>query len=340
MTNFKNKKSGFGLVEIVVITAVVTITLFAFLQTGIVSIKLLRQEKENLEATLLAQEALEAVRSIRDESWANNISTLASGAKYYPVVENGKWKLTTTSSGLINGKYARYVIFADVYRDSEDKIALTGTLDAGTKKVMAYATTTAKVTQLTAYLTNFQASLAGQTETKVISFEDATTDVDLANFPSNDAGDGDPAQGFTTITAIQVSKVELYLKRTTVAPSNIYAELRSTPTGPVLGTSHTINSSTITNSGLAWVEFRFSEPVSLSAVTKYYIRLRSTPTSTDAGSGSQGTIHWGHLQSAGSPYGGHGNEARRYIGRLSNPNDSGQDLDQYDYGFKVYEINE
>lgn len=328
---------GFGLIEIIIVTAIVTGTLFGFLQAGIVSLKLLRSEKENLEAALLAQEALEAVRSLRDESWANNIAVLANAAPYYPVVENGKWMLKTASPGLINGKYERYVIFEEVKRDASDRISSSGNVDLATRLVTAYATTTRKTTALASYFTDFLGALGGESETLVTSFEDATTDGDLANFPSNNSGDGDPAQGWTTLSAaIKATKVELYLKRAAAAPSNIYAELRSTPAGTVLGTSNTVTSATISDSGLTWVEFRFSPAVSLVAATKYYIRLRSVPSSTDAGSGSQGVIHWGYKQTASSPYAS--GEARRYVGRLSNPSDPGQALDQYDFGFRVYAL--
>ncbi len=329
---------GFGLIEIIVVTAIVAGALFGFLQAGIVALKLLRNEKENLVATLLAQEALEAVRMARDESWTNNIAPLANGTKYYPVIENGKWVLKTVSPGLIDNKYDRYVILGEVRRDAADKIAASGSVDLGTRLVTSYATTTQKVTTLVSYFTDFLTPLGGQTETVAISFTGATTDGDLANFPSDNSGNGDPVQGFTTSGAIEVSRTDLYLKRAAASPSNIYIELRATPTGSVLGTSNTITSSSISGSGLAWVQFSFSNPVSLAASAKYYIRLRSIPASTDSGSGSQGTIHWGYSQSSGSPYGGHGNEARRYIGRLSNPSDSGQALDQYDFGFKVYDL--
>lgn len=332
-------RSGFGLIEIVVVTAVVTTALFAFSQAGILAVRLLRAEKENLEAVLLAQEGMEATRSLRDESWANNIATLANGTTYYPIVENGKWKFSFVSPGILNGKYTRAVIFDEVRRDAQDRIAVSGTVDSDTRKVTARVTWGSKQKELITYVTNFPASLSWPQESKVIFFEGATTDVDLANFPSNNAGNGDPAQGFTTLSsAINVTKVELYLRRTTASSSNVYAELRSSPTGAVLGTSNIITSSTISNTTQSWVDFRFNPAVNLAALTKYYIRLRSMPSSTDAGSGSQGTINWGYLQSSGSPYGGHGNEARRYIGRLSNPNDAGQELDQYDFGFKIYAL--
>jgi len=337
---------GFGLIEIVIVTAIVTIALFAFSQAGVLAVRLLRIEKENLEAMLLAQEALEAARSIRDESWTNNIAPLVNGAIYYPSIINGKWTFTTIPPPLINGRYMRYIVLNQIFRDtSSDKIAPSGMLDINTRKISARvewkknvgSINATSTVELITYFTNFLEPLGGQQEAKTISFEDATTDGNLANFPSNNAGDGDPAQSFTALsTSLQVTKVELYLRRTTALPSDIFAELRTTPTGTILGTSNIITSSTISNSTLTWVEFRFPDPVNLNALTTYHVRLRSIPSSTDAFSGSYGTINWGYKQTPTSPYAG--GQARRYIGRLSNQSDSGQLLDQYDYGFKVYAL--
>lgn len=329
-------KTGFGLVEIIIVTSIATIALVGFLQVETLSIKLLRNERENLEATLLAQETLEAVRSIRDESWTNNIAPLTNGAFYYPIIVNSKWQLQTNQPPLINNKYTRLAIFDQVRRDAQDRISPAGAVDPGTKKITSRVLWAGKQTEIVAYITNFQEPLGGPTETKTIFFEDTPTDADLANFPSNNAGNGDPAQSFTTTSAIQATKVELFLKRTTSSPSNVYAEIRAGPTGSVLGTSNMITSSTISNVALAWVEFRFPNPVSLNAATAYHIRLRSMPSSTDAFSGSAGTINWGYRQTASSPYAG--GIARRYVGRLSNPSDAGQTLDQYDYGFRVYAV--
>lgn len=332
----QKKSNGFGLIEIVVVTAVITITLFAFLQTGIVAIKLLRAEKQNLEAMMLAQESFEAVRSIRDESWTGNIAPLTNGIPYYPVVISNKWALTTTDPGLINGKYTRYVIFDQVVRDAQDKISSTGTTDNGTRKLTARTTWDSKQIELVTYITNFQESLTQPTESKSIYYEDAPTDTDLASFPSNNAGEGDPSQSFVTGGTIAISKIELYLKRTTTTPSDIFVELRSNPTGVILGTSNIITAATIPTASYSWVEFRFPQAISVNATTAYYIRLRSSPNSTDAGSGSMPSVRWGYKQTASSPYAG--GVARRYVGQLSNPTDSGQQLDEYDFGFRVYAL--
>lgn len=337
VTSHPSLRSGFGLIEIIIVTAIVTIALFGFSQSSVVALKLLRAEKENLGASLLAGEALEAVRALRDESWSNNIAPSVNGVFYYPVIENSKWKLDTTAPLPINGKYSRYVIFDQVLRDQQDKISSSGTPDPSTRKVTARVINGNKISELITYLTNYQESLGGSSETKSVYFEDATTDADLSNFPSNNSGNGDSGQSFTTLSSsLSVTKVELYLKRTTSVPSNIYVELRSTAVGTVLGVSNTIVSGTISSSALSWVEFRFPSPVNLSATTKYYLRLRSNPSSTDAGSGSAGTLNWGYRQTSQSPYSG--GDAIRYIGRLSNPSDPGQVLDQYDFGFRVYAL--
>ena len=326
---------GFGLVEMVIVTGVLAASLFAFLQTEVLSVRLLRAERDNLEATLLAQEGLEGVRSLRDESWTNNIAPLINGTIYYPIIENSKWKLVTADPGKIEGKYTRTIVFSQVFRNASDQIASSGTLDAGTRKVTSRVAWGSTQRDMVGYITDFSSSLAKPIETKTLFFEDAPTESNLSMFPSNNAGDGDPAQTFTTAAiSLQVTKVELFLKRMTPMPSNIYVELRVTPTGATLGTSTVITASTISNSALSWVEFRFADPVALAAATSYAIRLRSIPASTDAFSGSAGTIYWGYRQTPPSPYGG--GSAYRYVGRLSNSLDGGEQLTQYDYGFRIY----
>ena len=328
---------GFSVIEILIVTAIVTSALTGFLYTEVLSVRLLRRETDNLEATLLAQEGMEAVRSLRDESWTNNITPLVNGTLYYPIVENSKWKLITAPTGLINGRYTRQIIFDQVFRDSNDNIASTGTVDADTRKVISRVLWNDKQIELTAYLTNFQGSLTKPTEAKVISYEGATTDSNLANFPSANAGDGDPAQSFTTLASdLKVTRIDALMRSITSNPSDIYAEIRASPIGAVLGASSIITGSTITTTTPAWVEFRFNPAILISSTTLYYIRMRSIPSSTTAGSGSSGTIQWSYLQTPSSPYSG--GAARRYIEHLANPLDAGVQLDQYDFGFKIYAL--
>lgn len=329
------------MIEIVIVTAIASAALFAFSQAGVLSLRLLRNEKETLEMTLLAREALEAARTVRDESWAAiswRTSTQNPSPPYYPVVENGKWALTVASPGLVNGKYDRYLIFEKVSRNSSDQIVSSGgTDDPGTRKVIARAATNGRTLDLTSYLTDFQSYIARPAEAVAISYEGAATDADLANFPSDNSGNGDPGQSFTTAaSAVKVSRASLLLRRITASPSDIYLELRPGPTASPIGSSAIVSASTISGAAASWVDFRFPDPVSLPGLTSYTIRLRSIPDSTAASSGSSGAVHWLYTQTASSPYSG--GTARRYIGRLSNPADAGQELDQYDFGFKIYAL--
>ncbi len=332
-------KQGFGLVEIVVAIGIISVSLFALLETEIAAIRLLRAEKQNLEAILLAEEELEAVRSLRDESWSASIASVTDGAAYYPVIENGKWKLLSGTSTLINSAYRRSVLFQTALRDVSDQISSSGTPDPDTKKVTAFvAWGTGNSKTLTTYITNFLSGITPASESKTIFFEGGTTDVNLASFPSSNAGDGAPTQSFTTGGATTtMTKVELSIKKVGVTLSDIYLEVREGPTGRIMGTSTAITGSSISTTTLTWVAFRFPDFVTLSPTQSYTLRLRSIPSSTAAGSGSAGPLHWGYLQTASSPYAG--GTARRYVGRLSNPSDQGQLLDQYDFSFRIYTLN-
>lgn len=324
--------------EIIIVTTIVTVVFAAFAQTSAGALRLLRNEKENLEAALLAEEALEVARIARDESWNANIAPLANGVPYYIRFENGKWNVSETSPGSIQEKYVRELIFDEVRRDSQDRIVASGgSVDPNTRRTTARVSWGEKQIEVAAYMTNFHALLGEKTETVSVSYQGADTDADLTNFPSDNAGNGDPAQTFTVgAGTIQVPRIDLFLRRITLDPSDVYVELRADPVGAVLGTSHSIDSSTIASTSPAWVEFRFQAPVSLFSSTQYAIRLKSVPNSTDAWSGSAGRLHWIYKQTASSPYAD--GSARRYVGRLSNPSDSGQALDQYDYGFRVYAL--
>lgn len=333
---------GFGLIEMMIVCGIIVMTFIVFARAEVSALRLFRAEQENMESSLLAAEALEAVRSVRDESWAGNIawrtqSPLASpSVPYYPVVISGKWSLATSSPGLVNGIYARSVIFEKVGRDASDRIVSSGgTDDPGTRKVTSRVRLGTKTFYVVSYITNFQASLGGPTETKQVSYEGAATESNF-NFPSGD-GSGDLTQSFTApASAIQVSRIDLLLRRdATTAPSDVYVELRTSAVGgTVLGTSNQITGTTIATSSVAlpWVEFRFQNVVPLSASTIYTIRLRVRPSSTDNGSGASGLLYWKYGSS--NPYAG--GVASTSVGHLSNPNYGGTLWPNYDFGFKVY----
>ncbi|OGZ96766.1 MAG: hypothetical protein A3B34_01485 [Candidatus Sungbacteria bacterium RIFCSPLOWO2_01_FULL_54_21] len=330
----EHSTKGFGLIEIVIVTALVSGLLFVFSQAGAFALKLLRHEKETLEMTLLAEEGTEAVRSLRDESWTDNIDAHDEGADHYLTLENGKWEISHTPAPSV-GQYERFVVIESVFRDAHDKIASSGAADPGTRKMTVRVTKGSRTVSLVGYLTDFQQYIPRPAEAIAVSYEGATNDADLIAFPSNNTGGGDPSQSFTTpASAIRVTKVSLLLRRATAAPSNIYAELRTAPDDtPAISASAAVGSASIPQGTAAWVDFVFPVPISLSVATSYTIRLRSIPDSAVAFSGSAGALRWWYLQSgAQGPYAG--GIARRFIGSSG----QGLALDQYDFGFRVYAL--
>jgi Tfp pilus assembly protein PilV len=154
----KNQK-GFGLIEILIVGAVIAIGFVSIAAFLVYSSGLTFRVTRNTEAVSLAEEGMEAVRSMRDESWSANIAVLTSGTTYYPEVSGNKWTLTTIKPGLVNGLYNRTVVIGDVNRDANDDIAPSGTPDVDTKEVVVKVSwnenQVTKDVTLTTYITNF-----------------------------------------------------------------------------------------------------------------------------------------------------------------------------------------
>lgn len=320
--NTQGDTRGAGLIEVVVGTAIIAVSIVGILAALNLFVRAGLGTTADVQATFIAEEGLEVMRGLRDGAWSN-IDSLASGTAYHLARVGGAWEATTTAQ-TVDEKFTRTVTIDDVYRrDSDDDIVPAtstdpNTLDPDTKKV------TVSVSW-------------GVVDTTHVAYTGGDTNGDLASFPSNDAGDGNPVQSFTTPSeAVTVTGLEVLLARASgTNPSDIYAEIRSgSSVGTVLATSETVTAADF-DTELAWKTFTFPGSVELSADTTYYIRLRSDPPSTAGSSGSSGTVHWGYKQTASSPYAG--GVARRYVGRQGDESDTGQLLDQYDFSFRVIE---
>ena len=150
----KNHK-GFGLIEILIVGAVIGIGFVGLVAFLISSASTTFQITRNTEAAALAEEGMEAVRSMRDESW----SLVSTAGTYYPEISVDKWTLVSTDPGLINGLYTRTVVIDNVNRDTNDDIASSGTLDPNTKRVTVTVTwqenQKAEDVTIETYITNF-----------------------------------------------------------------------------------------------------------------------------------------------------------------------------------------
>jgi len=133
MTHISQKQKGFGVVEIVIGAALISIVMFGLAASFQVALKLSRDTSHKTQAQFLLEEGVEAVRLMRDDAWAH-IGELATSTPYYLVFSAGSFA-TSTTPVLIDGVYDRTVVLSDVYRDGNDDIAPAGTLDSSTKKV-------------------------------------------------------------------------------------------------------------------------------------------------------------------------------------------------------------
>jgi len=158
MIKIIQQQKGIGIIEVIICIAIITITFWSFTGIAKYSLKIQEQSKAKIEAINLASEAIEAVRSIRDESW-DNISSLLLETKYYPIISENKWTLTLNNPGLINGTYSYSVTLERIYRDANDNISETGTEDNQTKKIIALVEwpdrEETKQISLSTYLTNW-----------------------------------------------------------------------------------------------------------------------------------------------------------------------------------------
>ena len=110
---------------------------------------------DKVKALEFAQEGIEAVRSMRDGSFTDNISVLTFGSTYYAVISGGKWTLSASNPGVLSGKFTRTVVVNNVSRDINDNIVTAGgTNDPKTKKVVVTVSwgNPAKTVQLIAYM--------------------------------------------------------------------------------------------------------------------------------------------------------------------------------------------
>ena len=159
----KNSKlrneSGFGLVEIIVVVVIVTVSFLSIMAFFLFSRASTFKAQRNAEATSLTEQAIEAVRKLRDESWTSNIATLSNSSTYFLKLQNNnRWVLQTTNPNP-SSFYTTSVVLSAVNRDASSNIADVGTNDPNTRKLVATTSWNNSGSNssvvLTTYITNF-----------------------------------------------------------------------------------------------------------------------------------------------------------------------------------------
>lgn len=123
-----NKKSGFGLLEVVIASAIITVSLGALILSFINTMALEENNLRKTQAVFLAEEGLEIVRGLRSESW-ENINTYG---QYSISCSSGDCVLVGVDDSLISGLFTREIEIAPAYRDNDNKLVESGELDEDT----------------------------------------------------------------------------------------------------------------------------------------------------------------------------------------------------------------
>ena len=133
MRNLLKNSSGFGLAEAVVAVGIIASFVVAVTGVNTLYISMAFENKNPFIASVMAEEGLEAVRFMRDQSWDNNIALVPLDVPFYLVFNNG-WFLDAVPPS--PDVFTRTVTFSAANRDPLDNIvAIGGTPDPDTRLV-------------------------------------------------------------------------------------------------------------------------------------------------------------------------------------------------------------
>ncbi len=155
----------------VLLEAIIALALFSLIVSAMMSLTLgsyegLLRGGNQTRAEALANEAIEAIKSVRETGW--NTATSSPSAV---VLSGGHWLLTASSSELIDATFTRTITLADVCRDASHNIATcpAAYTDVNSKKVVVtvswpQAPLVTDSVQRIAYLTNWDSTDWTQTD--------------------------------------------------------------------------------------------------------------------------------------------------------------------------------
>lgn len=131
-----NYKRGISVIEILIASTIISLTVISISVAYGNFVYLSVQNTAKIQATLLLDEGVESIKTMRGERWSNIASTTASTTYYFAWMTD-RWRATTTPVVIDNTFYRTFTV-SPVYRDSSTFNILpdaSGTLDTGTKKV-------------------------------------------------------------------------------------------------------------------------------------------------------------------------------------------------------------
>jgi prepilin-type N-terminal cleavage/methylation domain-containing protein len=160
MTYMNNRmRKGMTMVEVVIASAIILSAVVVLSAVHNLYLKSALSNGGILKSAYLAEEGIEAMRYLRDDSWSAQIGPLSSGTDYGLSLSGSAWQ-TGTGNQWIDG-FERAIRVGNVSRDANgDIVSSGGTLDPDTRLVTVSvswqsrgATTTRAIST---YLTNLR----------------------------------------------------------------------------------------------------------------------------------------------------------------------------------------
>jgi Tfp pilus assembly protein PilV len=132
---FLNKNKGLSLIEVVIGAGIIGASVVTVISIYGTLTRMSYDNTARIQAAMLAEEGIEAVKTMRDSGWDSNIGTLTNGSTYRLAYSSGAWH-STTSAVWIDSKFERTFTVSSVARDGSSNIVTSGgTTDTGTKLV-------------------------------------------------------------------------------------------------------------------------------------------------------------------------------------------------------------
>ncbi|MDP4008844.1 MAG: type II secretion system protein [bacterium] len=155
-------QQGITLIEVIVAVAIAGMLIGSISTLTVISVRVGAQTQTSVRALFLAQEAMEAVWSIRDETvWEENgIGSFEVAQEYYPLLLSDPplWELGEGVESI--EQFTRSIMLEQVYRNANDDIAEMGTEDPDTRRVTVRVSWQGRNGEreetLTAYITNWR----------------------------------------------------------------------------------------------------------------------------------------------------------------------------------------
>ena len=126
--SFSNK--GISVIEIIIGASIIAVTFVITIGVYSSLLNLSGEALPRIQSAMIADEGVQALRSLRDASFSSNIAGLTLDTPYYLVwSEVSHSFFATTTPMVIDNTFYRTFTLSNMYRDEAQNIASSGTLD-------------------------------------------------------------------------------------------------------------------------------------------------------------------------------------------------------------------